>query len=190
MSAAQTPDQDGDAEAELIERAKKFDSEAWDALYDTYYPKMYTYLYMNLGDRVAAEDLAADVFEQACKGIHRFRYRGVSIAAWFYKIARNLMVDFVKRSRRTRVSSLDPESSKHGSTEDAANTIALRDELSRALRELTLDQQQVMVIRHVEGHNVAHTAKIMGKKENAVRAQEFRALHSLRRILSRSSGAK
>lgn len=185
MSAAQTPNQASDAEAELIARAKEFDPEAWSALYDAYYQKMYTFLYVRLGERSVAEDLAADVFEQACKGIRRFRYRGVPISAWLYRIARNLMVDFLKRRGRANVKRLEPDVESQVATTDASGQVALRDQLARALRELTEDQQQVLLLRHIEGHDVATTAGIMGKKDNAVRAQEFRALHSLRRILTR-----
>src|SRR3990170_5239025 len=90
-----------ETEAALIGRAKQFQPEAWDAIYDTYYPKMYTFLYLHIGDRTAAEDLASQVFEEACKGIHRFQYRGVPLSSWLYRIARNIMVDFLRRRQRS-----------------------------------------------------------------------------------------
>ena len=185
MSGAQSSNQTRDEEANRIERAKEFDPEAWNTRYDAYYPKMYMFLYVRLGERSAAEDLAADVFEQACMSIRRFRYRGAPISAWLYRIARNLMVDFLKLRGRAQVGRLEPDNEAHGATADASGQLALRDQLSRALRGLTEDQQQVLLLRHIEGHNVATTAAIMGKKDNAVRAQEFRALRSLRRILTK-----
>lgn len=189
MSAAENPNQASDEEADLIERAKEFDPEAWNTLYDAYYPKMYMFLYVRLGERSAAEDLAADVFEQACKGISRFRYRGAPISAWLYRIARNLMVDFLKRRSRAPEGRLEPAAESQMAIADASGKVALRDLLSRAFRELTEDQQQVLLLRHIEGHDVASTAAIVGKKDNAVRAQEFRALRSLRRILTRDGEA-
>ncbi len=172
------------SEAELIARAKEFQPQAWDLIYDTYFPKMYTFLYVHIGDRAAAEDLAAEVFEQACKGIHRFQYRGAPFSAWLYRIAHNTMVDFLKRRRR--VDSLDAETAPElAAAGDLTDSLGLRDLLGRALRSLTGDQQQVLLLRHIEGHDVASTARITGKKENAVRALEFRALRSLRRVLSR-----
>lgn len=142
---------------------------------------MYRYLYVHIGDRDAAEDLAAEVFEQACKGIHRFRYRGVPISSWLYRVAHNLMIDWRRKRGRT------PEVPVIGEIAGADPTadIAIRDELARALNGLTREQRQVLVLRHIEGHSAASAGEIMGKKENAVRALEFRALASLRRGMSR-----
>lgn len=185
MPGASTLSQTGLTEAELIDRAKQLQPEAWDAIYEAFYPRMYTYLYAHLGDRTAAEDLAAEVFEQACQGIGRFQYRGTPLSAWLYRIAHNLMVDFLKRQRRAPSQPLDSAPDRHLASSDPSDAVSLRDQLSRALRRLTGEQQQVLILRHLEGHNVASTARIMGKAENAVRALEFRALRSLRRILSR-----
>ncbi len=176
-------------EADLISRAKEFRPEAWDVIYDTYFPKMYTFLYAHVGDRSAAEDLAAEVFEQACRGIHRFQYRGVPFASWLYRIAHNIMVDFHKRRRRTE--SIDAEPARDlPAAGDLTDTVALRDQLARALRHLTGEQARVLVLRHIEGLDVASTAIILGKKDNAVRALEFRALRALRRLLSREDRGK
>lgn len=173
------------SERELIEHAKQFQPEAWDQIYETYFSKMYNFVYVHVGDRTAAEDLASEVFEQACKGIHRFQYRGVPFSSWLYRIAHNLMVDFLKRRKRTPSRSLEAGGVPTTPVRDAADAISARDELVRAMQNLTGDQQQVIVLRHIEGHNVASTAQIMGKKENAIRALEFRALASLRRVMVR-----
>ncbi len=174
-----------DTEQELIERAKQFQAEAWDQIYQTYFSKMYNFVYVHVGDRTAAEDLAAEVFEQACKGIHRFQYRGVPFSAWLYRIAHNLMVDFLKRRKRTLSRSLEAWGVPQTAARDSTEAVAARDELSRAMQKLTGDQQRVIVLRHIEGHNVATAAQIMGRKENAIRALEFRALASLRRVMVR-----
>ena len=68
---------------------------------------------------------------------------------------------------------------------DHADRVVVRDELARALSMLTGEQRQVLLLRHIEGHSAASAGAIMGKKENAVRALEFRALASLRRAMSR-----
>lgn len=183
VPGASTLSRTGLTEAELISRAKEFQPEAWDAIYNAYYPKMYTFLYVHLGDRMTAEDLASQVFEEACKAIHRFQYRGVPLSSWLYRIAHNLMVDFLKRRRRLRTHSIDADGAPQLAAADNTETMGLRDQLSRALCRLTREQQQVLLLRHLEGHDITSISRIMGKKENAVRALEFRALRSLRRIL-------
>ena len=44
----------------------------------------------------------------------------------------------------------------------------------------------MLLLRHVEGHSAASAGAIMGKKDNAIRALEFRALASLRRAMSQA----
>lgn len=169
------------AEADFVRRVKEFEADAWDELYHTYFPKMYRYLYVHVGDRHVAEELAAEVFEQACKGIHRFRYRGVRLSSWLYKVARNVMVDWRrKRARNPEVPVIGDVAAR-----DDSHRVAVRDELTRAMAGLTREQQHVLVLRHVEGHSAASAGAIMGKKEGAIRALEFRALASLRRAMSR-----
>ena len=166
---------------DFVRRVKEFQREAWDELYDTYFPKMYRYLYVRIGDRDAAEELAAEVFEQACRGVHRFQYRGVPIASWLYRVAHNVMVDWQRRRRR------NPEVPVLGDFAgiDHTDRVAVRDELAQALNTLTGEQRQVLLLRHIEGHSAASAGAIMGKKDNAIRALEFRALASLRRVMSR-----
>ena len=167
--------------ADFVRRVKEFQREAWDELYDTYFPKMYRYLYVRLGDRDVAEELAAEVFEQACRGVHRFQYRGVPIASWLYRVAHNVMVDWQRRQKR------NPEVPVLGdfAGTDQMDRVVVRDELARALSALTRDQRQVLLLRQIEGHSAASAGALMGMKENAIRALEFRALASLRRVMSR-----
>lgn len=174
LSTAVTSDED------FLSRLKQFQPDAWDELYDTYFPKMYRYLYLHTGDRDAAEELAAEVFEQACKRVQGFRYRGVPISSWLYRVAHNRMVDWLRhRSRAATVPVGDdlPEA-------DQLARVAQREELRRALSRLTSEQREVLVLRHIEGHSAASAGQVMGKNGNAVRALEFRALASLRRIMN------
>jgi len=53
----------------------------------------------------------------------------------------------------------------------------------QAINTLTEDQRQVLVGRLILGYDVATVAKMIGKKANAVKALQFRALKSLQRLL-------
>jgi len=56
-------------EQQLIEAARSLSPEAWSAIYDTNFPKIYNYAYRRLEDHAAAEDLASQVFLEALRGI-------------------------------------------------------------------------------------------------------------------------
>lgn len=167
-------------EAEFVRRIQQYDAEAWDEFYDTYFPKMYRYVYIHTGDRDAAEDLAAQVFERACEGVRRFRYRGVPLSAWLYKVAHNVVVDWQRKRGRSR--EVRPSGDYAGP--DAMERSIQRDEIARAMASLTEEQRQVVFLRQIEGHSGASAGRIMGKNEGAIRSLEFRALAMLRKALA------
>jgi RNA polymerase sigma-70 factor (ECF subfamily) len=66
----------------------------------------------------------------------------------------------------------------------------LRRQAVQALREaitsLTGDQQQVVVLRFIEGYRIEKVAEVMGKNANAIKALQHRALRSLANRLQRA----
>lgn len=172
-----------DEESLLIYRAQMADRAAWDEIFQRNYRRVYTFVFTRVGDVHAAEEIAADVFVEAWKGIQRFTYRGVALISWLYQIAHNLMADFLRKRSRTRTERLGENEARVADPRDEAQSVVEWQAVSAALKKLTLEQQQVVVSRFVEGLSLAETARLMGKKENAVKALEFRALRSMRRIL-------
>ena len=172
-----------DEEQLLIHRAQMSDRAAWDEIFQRNYHRVYVFVFTRVGDQQAAEDITADVFVEAWKGIRRFTYRGVPLASWLFQIAHNLMADFLRKRGRLRTEPLLDGGADVRDPRDEAQQIANRQSVASAMKKLTLEQQQVLVSRFVEGHSLAETAALMGKRENAIKALEFRALKSVRRIL-------
>jgi RNA polymerase sigma-70 factor (ECF subfamily) len=56
----------------------------------------------------------------------------------------------------------------------------------QALRRLTPDQQQVIILKFVEGLSNAEVGLILGKPEGAVKSLQHRALAALRRQLEKA----
>ena len=169
----------------LVEEAQAFSQAAWAHLFDQYYPKMYDYCYLRTGDRAAAEDLASEVFLEALRGIRRYRYRGVPFSAWLYRIARNLTADFL-RHRASRPTVPLGEDGAHAAltSPDGADAAARSHDVQAAIRQLTDDQQQVIILRFF--HDLSHeeTAAILGRRPGAVRVLQSRALSALRRVMT------
>ena len=174
-----------DEEAQLIARAQESERAAWDEIFQRHYHRVYVFVFCRVGDATAAEDLTADVFVEAWKGIDRFSYRGVPLIAWLYRIAHNLLADFLEKRKKSRTQPLEEGPREVADPRDEAESVALWDMVSNAFKKLTREQQMVLVSRFLEGLSVAETAALLGKNENAVKALEFRALKSVRKILGR-----
>ena len=171
------------AEERLIEAARALDEEAWAAIYERHAQQIYAYIYYRLGDQHAAEDLAADVFVKAIAGIKGYAYRGTPLLAWLYRIAHNVTADYRKaEARRARHQSADEPDEVQD--RDLLAMLDERSDMLEAIRRLTEDQQQVIILRFYSGMSSAEVARVMDKPEGAVKALQTRAVRSLRRFLT------
>ncbi len=177
-----------DDESDLIRRAQDYDSSAFAEIYERYYQGIHNYIYYRVSDDCLAEDLTAEVFLKAMEAIESFTFRGVPLSAWLYRIANNLVIDHFRRQPRhgsvpleeTQVSTRDNplDVLEHGLT---------RQSLQRALGELTEEQQQVVILKFVDGLSNNEVAQALGKSEGAIKSLQHRALSSLGRLLGEAS---
>ncbi len=174
-------------ESALIERARQLDDTAWDIIFQQHYARLYSYLYYQVGDPDVAEDLTGEVFERAVKHIHRFQPRNGGLAGWLTRIAQNLARDYHRRRHTRPPDPLELNEAWMDSGHDPAADL-LRQESTRllyqALNRLTPDQRDVILLRFIAQMHTPEVARIMGKKEGAVKALQRRALAALRRELT------
>jgi RNA polymerase sigma-70 factor, ECF subfamily len=175
-------------ERSLVERARAMDTEAWDQLYSEHYGPIRRYASFRLNDPAAADDIAAEVFLEAVRGIQRYKYRGVAFRAWLYRIAHNLTADHRRRTstRQANESPAEPAMFELPS-EDFAPALERERDLRSAVAMLTDEQQQVVILRFFEGLSLAETAEATGRREGAVKSLQHRALERLRVILGEAS---
>lgn len=181
-------------ERELIRRAKEYDPGAFAAIYERYYQKIYNYIYYRVSDGVMAEDLCADVFVKALEAIDSYTFQGIPFSAWLYRIAGNLVIDHYRRQPTQPEMSLEdtrPLVEEEGSGHNLERHFD-HQELRRALHGLTSDQQQVVLLKFVDGLSNNEVAQILGKTEGAVKSLQHRALASLDRLMrkQRTDGAQ
>ena len=59
----------------------------------------------------------------------------------------------------------------------------IRDELRKGIQQLTGEQQEVIVLRFIEGYQANEVAEMLNKTPTAIRQLQFRALKQLRKII-------
>lgn len=175
-------------EARLVRQAQQGDADAFARLYRDNVQAIYRYIYHRVSDVHLAEDLTGDVFTRAIEGLASYQDRGRPFVSWLYRIARARVIDHYRRSDR-RPAESDIEAEPIAVSTDMDEPL-LRRQAARTLREaialLTDEQQQVIILRFIEGHSLETTAQIMGKNANAIKALQHRALRSLAGRLSRA----
>jgi len=168
-------------EPDLVRRAKQRDADAFTELYRRHVDLIYRYMLLRVGDESVAEDLTSEVFMRALEAIGDYEDRGAPLAAWLYRIASARVIDFWRRSNRQDVS-IDSGSVDLPVDMPANDVIAYR-LLSQSLQRLTAEQQEVIILKYVEGYSLAEVAQITGRTEGAVKALQHRALASLARLM-------
>ena len=170
----------------LVTLAQQGDAEAFGLVYDRYVDQIYRYLYYRVGSHALAEDLTSETFLRALRRIDSFTYTGKDIGAWFTTIARNLVTDHVKSSRFklevTTADMLDADRADDGIEQEVLDRLqnaALLD----AVRQLKPEQQECVVLRFLQGLNIAETADVMGRSEGAVKQLQLRAVRALSKLL-------
>jgi RNA polymerase sigma-70 factor, ECF subfamily len=161
------------------------DPNAFGELYDRFVERVYRYLYFRAGSHPEAEDLTEQVFLKAWEAIGRYRWQGRPFLAWLYRLARNTHIDHVRTHKPTTSLNNDErpvELASSAAAVELARTLDA-DLLAHALNQLTPDQQQVIVMKFMEGLDNEQIAQSMDKREGAIRALQMRALMSLRRVL-------
>jgi RNA polymerase sigma-70 factor (ECF subfamily) len=178
-------------EREMIQRAQNMDEGALAWLYQVYYPKIYNYALVQLGDVAMAEDLASSVMLKVLESIHNYKWRGVPFAAWAFRIARNQIIDLHRRRKRRGEVDLDVAIATNSDydPQPMAELALERSRIQAALLTLTDDQRQVVVLKFIEGFDNGSIAKILGRSEGAIKSLQHRALLSLRRHLSQDGEA-
>jgi RNA polymerase sigma-70 factor (ECF subfamily) len=177
-------------EPRLVARAVKRDAAAFGILYETHLDRIFRYIYYRVGSNGEAEDLTEQVFLKAWEAIDRYESRGVPFVAWLYRLAHNLVIDQY-RARRVTVPLEDVGEAEEPGLDvvDAVEDKLDAEEIRLALRKLSAEHQQLIVLRFVEGLSHAEVAQITGKSEGATRVVQYRALQALARALQSEGGA-
>ncbi len=172
------------AEHDLISRAQDFDPEAFGEIYERYYTGVYKYIYYRVGEQHLAEDLTMEVFLKIMEAIDGFTFRGVPFSAWLYRIASNLVIDHFRRQSTAPMSLEERLVAESDHPRQQIESEFTHQALRRALAELTEDQQQVIILKFVDGLSNQEVAQVLGKTEGAVKSLQHRALASLGRVLA------
>jgi RNA polymerase sigma-70 factor, ECF subfamily len=168
---------------ELAAAAARGSTEAVGQLYDALVGPIYRYVAVRVQRREDAEDLTQLVFERIVTSLPRYRGRGRPFEAWAFRIARNAVIDHVRRDRRHEPFGLEHDAADGEGLDAHSVRVEEIHELRRAIATLTPDQQEALALRFAAGLSAEEAAQVMGRQAGTIRGLTFRAIASLRRRL-------
>lgn len=178
-------------ERQLIARAGRGDKDAVSALYEGYAKAVFRYISYRVESDMIAEDLTAEVFLRMVRGLPRYQDSGAPFGAWLYRIAATQLADHHRAKKRRAAEPLSDnqasdDTDPFGKTAKAQEQAQLR----RALASLPQDDQNLLILRFMQGLPNAEVAAILGKSDAAIRVMQHRALKALAKALGTDSKAR
>ncbi|HYC83971.1 MAG TPA: RNA polymerase sigma factor, partial [Chryseosolibacter sp.] len=189
LYASMTPQQD----RKLLESIQA-DPSQFGIVFDQLYRPVFGYVYRRVMNYDIARDISSETFLKAFLGIGKFRWTGVSISAWIFRIATNEVNYFFRKQRytpRTTDRILDQKSITlydHGLDDRdlLEQELKMHDEfvrVSAALSTLDIKYQEVIALRYFENKDNGEISSILGKPEGTVKSLLSRGLGKLRNLV-------
>jgi len=160
------------------------DFSAFEDLYRRLAPKLRGYLSALTWRASATEDLLQEAFLQ----MHRSRRTylpGRPVTPWAFAVARHVYLmhrrDIVRRSKH--------EDAFGDGVPDlpvppAVESLATREAVLLALRELAQDGREALLLHHVWGFSFGEIGSLLGIREVTARVRTHRAISTLRKLLA------
>jgi RNA polymerase sigma-70 factor, ECF subfamily len=177
------------------------DESAFRVLYDAVAARLLHYARSLVQDRATAEDVLQRTFIR----VHNARatyVRGADPVPWLYTITHRMCLDELRGRRRARKifdagrEGDPPAEARANLTGDAedAEPIDARDEAllgatMAALRELSDEQREALVLTKLHGHSQAEAAAIVGTTPGAIKLRAHRGYEKLRALVKRQAKA-
>lgn len=186
-------DLDLEVQKQILEDFKT-NPEVFEKIYVHYYEMILRYLTKRTMSSEVAYDLTADTFIKAFESLKNFKWTGISIKVWLYRIAINalnnqrrrpdsLVLDEAMENDPSLVADVKEELTELDKKLFGDDELA---KLSDAMATLKNDHQDVISLYYFSEMSQAEIAEAMGKSASAVKAIMHRAMTNLKQILNPS----
>lgn len=178
-----------ESDKQLVARAKKGDSRAFDLLVLKYQHKIFSLIGRYVQDADEVQDVAQEAFIKAYRALPRFRGDS-AFYTWLYRIAINTAKNhLVSRSRRPPGSDVEVEDAEYyeggGALRDIENPenalfgTELKAVVENAITDLPDDLRSAVTLREFDGLSYEDIAEIMDCPVGTVRSRIFRAREAI-----------
>lgn len=154
------------------------------SLYEEYYDKISRYVYVHIGDRTEAEDIAGEVFLKALESLKSYQERGIPMQSWLFRIAHNMVVDHLRKAAKRKTIPIDTVQIEGGTDPmTVAESNIEMERVARAMEQITKEQREVLRLRFFGGLTSKEAGSILNKSDGAVREMQRAAIENLRKLL-------
>lgn len=185
MAAPEMNDVSAPSDEDLVRSISAGDHAAFQTLYDRYFKRIYHFIDKRLNNAADVEETVQEVFINVFSSIDSYR-REAPFAAWIFGVTRRTIASRFKKKRHPTVPLVDEESESAAGdlgastvVPTAIETIEYKQRLAsidrRVSQKLTREQRQLFELHHLENRPIQEIATTLGKSENAIKSNLYRA---------------
>ena len=172
------------AAATVEEPAMAIPMSQFSELYDSYFSKVFAYVYGRVQDKETSLDIVSDVFEKAYMKMKSLR-SPESFGSWLFTIARNEVSSHWRKEKPAAKAAQDAafEQQLHGQPKSPEESLLHKERLaalSALVRQLPRREQEIIALKFDAELTNREIAGILSTSEVNVRVTIFRALRKLR----------
>ena len=170
------------AKADLVERARAGDHEAFAILATTAFGRMYGAAKLILRDQTRAEDAVQEALLLAWRHVGAIRDPD-AWDAWLYRLTVNACYRLARSGRERRIVELDMRAELMTPTADFTGPVVERDRIMAAVSALPFDQRAVIVLHFYLDLPLTQAAAVLDVPTGTAKSRLHRGLEALRRSL-------
>jgi RNA polymerase sigma-70 factor (ECF subfamily) len=166
----------------LLALARRGNEDAFRRLYGELYLPVSSYVRRRVAVAEDAEDIIAGVFHRFLQRLDSFDGQKGSVMTWVVTMARNAVIDHLRRERPAAASVEDLADQLAGAHPDPLQTLVASEEL-RQVQRLVARQpaeiREMFALRFEQGLRVREVAQIVGLSEEAAKQRFARTLRKI-----------
>ena len=179
----------------MLEKIKA-NPKVFSVLFDLYYKKIFGYIFRRVIDYDVSRDIAAETFLKAFLKIHSFKWKGISISSWLFRIATNEVNQYFRKLKYAPESlnqliedyRFDFANAQTWEEEKQALEKELNDHtefqmVQQHLKQFDIKYQEVISLRYFENKNIKEIAEITEKNEGTIKSLLSRGMEKLRKLM-------
>ena len=171
-----------------LARRATTNEEAFEELYEHFFPRVYNFVYARLKNSADADDVTSITFMKMNENLERYNPAVAAFSTWLFRIASNAIIDHTRRRDKSGETEwdefFDPAAPEYQEPEAQALTAEGNRELLAALDTLNERERRIVELKYFSEMDTRSIAEVLNMTEGNVRTTLHRTLAKLKKFLT------
>lgn len=167
---------------------KVYIEKEFEYIFQTYYKRIFNYIYYRVYCHYSAEDLTSQVFEKAMCKIDTYTQSKSPFEVWLFAIARNVVNDYFRDQKKHRILSFDTIHELVSRRKDPEGILIkgeTNDRLLKALNTLSVRDRNIVALKFGAALKNKEIAELLHMTESNIGIILYRTLKKLKNEIER-----